>query len=262
MLIRIRFQKPYKTGKGTGKRGNTGKKRGARGKLSKRQDLDHVHVEDTFQFQLPDHVAVSSDEDRKVGEGCYVSATVHNCRYYGVLIDQASLRAASMLYFQDEASGLELNRKMEHLYRLKTRGEVIHSTNNNKRSADDADMDESESSTKRARQNILPDSAISSGEPSTKQNKNLRQQVEETRAVQKFRFVLPSNDGKGSKTSGYRLLIATYVDVAAAGDDNPDREQLIETACRSGGNFVGEYYYQYEVRLDDPRRDVKNKSHY
>ena len=244
-VIPIRKQKPTKPGKG--KRGNTGKKRGARGKLSKRQDLDHVHVEDTFQFQLPDHVAVSSDEDRKVGEGCYVSATVHNCRYYGVLIDQASLRAASMLYFQDEASGLELNRKMEHLYCVKTRGEATNSTAS-KRSADDADMDESESSSKRTRQNIVPDGATSSGVLATKQKSYMSQKFEETRAVQKFRFVPPNNDGQGSKTSGYRILIATYVDVAAAGDDYPDREQLIETACRSGGNFVGEYYYQYEVR--------------
>lgn len=251
MLSTCRLQSPNKTPKG--KRGNTGKKRGARGKLSKRQELDHVLVEDTFQFQVPDHVAVSSDEDRKVGEGCYVSATVHNRRYYGVLIDQESLRAASMLYFQDEASGLELNRKMEHLYLLKTRDEVNPSKTNSKRTADDTDMDESESSTKRARHNIVPDGPVSS--ELMKQMKTMHPKVDDTHAVQKFRFVPPNhnhqNDRKGTQTSGYRLLIATYVDVLAAADDDSDRKQLIETACQSGGNFVGEYYYQYEVRILD-----------
>jgi hypothetical protein len=205
-------------------------------------------VEDTFQFQLPDHVAVSSDEDRKVGEGCYVSATVHNRRYYGVLIDQESLRAASMLYFQDEASGLELNRKMEHLYSLKTQSEGV----DNKRTADDAVMDESDTSAKRARHNIVPDGPVRSElMNSMKQIKSNRQMVDDTRAVQKFRFVPPSNkhnDVKSTQTSGYRILLATYVDVTAAADDDPDRKQLIEAACHSGGNFVGEYYYQYEVR--------------
>ena len=209
-------------------------------------------MEDTFQFQLPDHVAVSSDEDRKVGEGCYVSATVHNRRYYGVLIDQESLRAASMLYFQDEASGLELNHKMEQLYRLKTRGDV-NIPINNKRTADDAGMDESDCSTKRTRLNIVPDGPVSSESlNSMKQMKSIQQMVDDTHcAVQKFRFVLSGNDHndrKGPGTSGRRMLLATYVDTSAAAGDDPDRKMLIESACLSGGNFVGEYYYQYEVR--------------
>jgi hypothetical protein len=237
-----------------GKRGNPGKKRGTRGKLLKRQDLDHVHVEDTFQFQLPSHVAVSSDEDRKVGEGCYVSTTVHNRRYYGVLIDQESLRAASMLYFQDEAAGLELNRKMEQLYRLKAPNDVANPPTNKKRTVDDAGiMDDSNSSTKRMRQNVVPDDPLSSGPLDWMKpiKQNIHQKLDSTRTVQKFRYMSPtinSNEGKGTSMAGYRQLIATYVDVTAAAEDDPDRQQLIENACRSGGNFVGEYYYQYEVR--------------
>jgi hypothetical protein len=55
------------------------------------------------------------EEAATAGEGCYVSATVHNKRYYGVLIDQDSLKVASNLWFQDQAGSLELNRRMNLL---------------------------------------------------------------------------------------------------------------------------------------------------
>jgi hypothetical protein len=231
-----------------GKNSGSGKKRAARGTLSKRQDLDRVHVEDTFQFNLPEHVAVSNDEGRKAGEGCYVSATVHNRRYYGVLIDQASLKAASMLYFQDEASGLELNRKMEHLLHLNRQGENDMDLGNdfseNKRKGV---SDDTNSSSKRARLDAVPD-PVSSNQL-TKYKKPPVQKLDKSGQVQKYRYVLPSDDDDNTEAHGYRELIATFVDVAAAAEYNQELEQQIEFACRSGGNFVGKFYYQYEVLL-------------
>ena len=37
---------------------------------------------------------LAPDTSNKTGDGCYVSATIQNKRFYGVLIDQASLKAA------------------------------------------------------------------------------------------------------------------------------------------------------------------------
>jgi hypothetical protein len=194
---------------------------------------------------LPDHVAVSSEEDRKVGEGCYISTTVHNRRYYGVLVDQATLKAASMLYFQDEAVGIELNRKMERLARVNKVDETMDPGNIAiaKRKAE-TDLDES--LTKRARSDVFPDIAVSSG-PTDWKKKRPSHKPDDSRPVQKFRYVSSGNTDSNAKTYGYRELIATYVDVTAAADDDPTQSDLIETACRSGGNFVGQYYYQYEV---------------
>ena len=214
-------------------------------------------MEETFQFQLPEHVAVSSDEDRTVGEGCYVSATVHNRRYYGVLVDQASLQAASMLYFQDEASGLELNRKMEYLYRLQQHDAAARSTNEEEvvqnHTVDDVDMEESSLSTKkRVRETTIPDGMTSSSTGSgptamtTKRMKSSSSSMTSTEAVQQFRFV----PATGTSSSAYRILMATYMDAITAAAQHPDRDAAsIEAACRTGGNFVGEFYYQYEVRV-------------
>ena len=79
-------------------------------------------MEETFSLSLPantpdnlrSELGVKQNEDL-VGDGCYVSATVHNKRYYGVLVEQAALKAASLLHFQDEASSLDLNRRMKML---------------------------------------------------------------------------------------------------------------------------------------------------
>ena len=50
-----------------------------------------------------------------MGDGVYVSATASGKRLYGVLVEQAALKEASMLYFQDQAESLELNRRMKVL---------------------------------------------------------------------------------------------------------------------------------------------------
>jgi hypothetical protein len=226
-------------------------------------------------LELPDHVAVSSDEDRKVGEGCYVSTTIHNRRYYGVLIDQASLKAASMLFFQDEASGLDLNRKMELLLKEQQPANTMENGNDSKKRFADADPEEFKNTAKRPRLDPAPDTNRSSQTevrmkkspvPVNHKQESPRQtevrmkksslpenhKKESARPVQKFRYVMPeisrSNDPGGlSKSLGYRVLLATYVDVSAAADDDPEQTHLIQSACQSGGNFVGQYYYQYEV---------------
>jgi hypothetical protein len=218
------------------------KARGAtRGKLTRRQEIDHVLVEETFPLQLPPHVAVRADEERHVGEGAYVSTTLHNRRYYGVLIDQASLKAASMLYFQEEAAGTELNRKMAMAWKRQKQigklgdDDVDDASDSKKRLFETEEMQSS--CGKRPRlDGTVPDVA---GSMVHRKGADLSA----PRAVQKFRFVA-TND----TTGGYRLLLATYVDVAAAAEDDPELHHSIELACRSGGNFVGPYFYQFEVR--------------
>lgn len=200
-------------------------------------------MEETFQLDLPDHVPVRSEEDRKAGEGCYVSATVHNRRYYGVLIDQASLQAASMLYFQDEASALDLNRKMEFLKEQLPQDDAL---------VDDADSssggikrpsvsDILHHQNKRQRLDIIPDVTGNYSSDFFPRNTG------NARPVQKFRYVRQVENG-GQSLPGYRLLLATYADVAAAAEDDPERSRKIESACQSGGNYVGNFFYQYEVR--------------
>jgi hypothetical protein len=205
-------------------------------------------------LELPDHVAVSSDEDRKVGEGCYVSTTIHNRRYYGVLIDQVSLKAASMLFFQDEASGLDLNRKMELLLKEQQPANTMENGNDSKKRFADDDPEEFKNAAKRPRLDPAPDTNRSSQTDVSmkKSSVPVNHKKESTRPVQKFRYVMPeipkTNDPGGlSKSLGYRVLLATYVDVSAAADDDPEQTRLIQSACQSGGNFVGQYYYQYEV---------------
>jgi hypothetical protein len=200
-------------------------------------------VEETFLFQLPDHIE-SKGGERRVGEGCYVSATVNNRRYYGLLVDQAALKNASMLYFQDEAAGLNLNRKIEALMEQKPETANLESveTNERKRPAtSDMDIDESKRS-KTSLVSSLDDSST------FKKITSLDTASLTPRQVQKFRYVKPQENGGKKASLGYRILLATYADVAAAGEDDPERCNLIDSACQSGGNFVGEYFYQYEVK--------------
>ena len=61
-------------------------------------------------------------------------------------------------------------------------------------------------------------------------------------AVQKFKYV----EGKTS-FDGYRVLLATYSDVLAASEDDQEKALKIDLACKSGGDWIGNYYYQYQV---------------
>lgn len=183
-------------------------------------------------MDLPDHVAATSEEERKAGEGCYVSTTIHNRRYYGVLVDQATLKTASLLYFQDEASGLDLNRKMEYLIRKRRQDEIDYSNE------EDDYITDLETQTKKPRLEVVSSSGNVATTPPTS--------FTNSRQVQKFRYV--QSTGAGFKAnSGYRLLLATFANVEAASEDDTEKLAEIELACRSGGNYVGKYFYQYEV---------------
>lgn len=164
--------------------------------------------------------------DLVAGEGCYVSATLNSRRFYGVLIDQASLKAGSLLHFEEEASGLELNRRMNALH---TQRSAIMNGDHKQPAAEDA---EDESDRKRPRLADTADSSATNLAPLLSHSQ---------RQVQKFRFVKaeqPSHD--------YRELLATFADTAAAAEDDADKAKRIETACEAGGDFVGDYYYQFE----------------
>ncbi|VEU39071.1 unnamed protein product [Pseudo-nitzschia multistriata] len=86
-----------------------GRRRTATG-LRKHQQIDGVVVEELFPLFDP------SSTEQKVGDGIYVSATTgNNKRFYGVLIDQSSLKEASSLFFQDQSDSLRLNERMNVL---------------------------------------------------------------------------------------------------------------------------------------------------
>lgn len=166
--------------------------RTSRTKLRRDQALDNVVVEEPFSFQHP-------NDQQIAGEAAYISATVNNRRYYGVLVDQATMKAASLLHFQQEAAGLDLNKRITAL--LSSRNDQ-----------------------QKAHNNVASSSDSRGG----------------VRQVQKFRYVLEK------KGPGYRILLATFANVAAAAEDDLVKLEHITQACDAGGNFVGDYYYQYE----------------
>ena len=158
-----------------------------------------------------------------------------------------------MLHFEDEAAGLELNQKMERLKQKREQEKLATSR-------DDGDDDEGGDDRKRPAE---PD-----GEQSDP-NKRLRidrapdvigstsvallppppPRLGLAQPVQKFRYVDAVQSSNGKKSSpGYRILLATYADVSAAAEDDPEKAKLIQSACQAGGDYVGCYFYQYEVR--------------
>ena len=66
----------------------------------------------------------------KVGEACYVAATVQNRRYYGVLVEQEALQAASTLYWQDQTTVMELHRRMRALQQAGSATEAATTSSN------------------------------------------------------------------------------------------------------------------------------------
>lgn len=204
------------------------RKRGARSRLRKSQNIDHVIVEEPFQLYSPEN----GQESSKAGDGCYVSATINNRRFYGVLIDQASIEAGSLLYFKDEAAGMDLNRRMEHF--LERREEVAAAKGDSPAQIHDMSVDPP---SKRMKTEISP-SAMQSSVPTSSS-------VGSGRTVQMFRYQKPS----GPTSSGYRTLLATFLDSEVGAGGDSERMRRIETACQRGGDYVGEYYYQYEVRV-------------
>ena len=108
--IRLSCPILYKTEQGDNG-GRSTRKRGRRGKPRKNTSIDDVTCEDIFSLHLPEHGNIKSTSNNSnnnggasasnggaaaaSGDGCYVSALIHNRRYYGVLFDQEALKAAS-----------------------------------------------------------------------------------------------------------------------------------------------------------------------
>lgn len=226
-------------------------------------------VEEPFSLFKPSLSGGDSEDDRKGGDGCYVSATIHNRRYYGLLVDQEALKNASLLWFQEEAASLDLNRRMKMLQGQASvegasRPSGTQVTNGSK---DSSSMDEgkkrpavtsdADGGTKRIKLESEAGGepvpmAVSSAAAATQDQAggfDSQTAVASTHKhqVQKFRYV-EHNAKATSKDLGYRVLLATFADIGAASEDDAAKGKLIEDACQAGGGFVGKYYYQYEVR--------------
>lgn len=169
------------------------------------------------------------------GDGYYVSATVHNRRYYGLLVDQSALKAASLLHFQEEARSLDLNRRMKILQQSRPNQEGKEAT--------DSDQKKQASSAKRPL-NQPPDRAAAKRAKTNGSGSKQPAKIPDT-AVQKFRYV--DQPGASESDPGYRILLATYANVSAAAEDDSDKCKAIATACEKGGDYVGDYYYQFQV---------------
>ena len=152
-----------------------------------------------------------------MGEGCYASIQIGAYKYYGILIEHSALSAATELYFDNEATSLELNTRMANLKGQKAM---------------------EENSSKRAR----IDSAAM--QPSVEAGNEDLMKDDNTKQIQKFQYLTSS---EGEDGPGYRDLIATYANANAACENNYLRKKIIEEACENGGNFVGNFYYQYEI---------------
>lgn len=173
-------------------------------------------VEEPFTFSVPDETPTPLKQeagirnDNLAGDGYYISATNNTSRYYGILVSQEALKAASLLHFREEAESLDLNRRIESM-----KGQKKDETSD-------------EPNTKRQKSEI----------------KNILTSLKvdpDARSVQKFHYV-PSE----GEDPGYRILIATYVNEEAAADFNEEKKKAILKACNNGGDFVGSFYYQYE----------------
>lgn len=242
--MHISLQKP-----GRSRRGSS---RPARGKLRRFLDIENVIVEEPFQLFKPSAGGGGSEEDRKAGDGCYVSATVQNRRYYGLLVDQEALKHSSLLWFQEEAGSLDLNRRMKKLH---SEADTNTGIDDKKRPATSHhDSSEAGTATKRIKLEngqagaTMPDSIASSAGSSTKKSEAKQPATPgHQRQVQKFRYARPL-DKNNDKDLGYRYLLATFADVDAASEDDSEKATKIEEACQAGGGYVGKYYYQYEVR--------------
>jgi hypothetical protein len=208
------------------------RKRGVGKKLRKNQEIENVVIRETFQFDGP-------NGEQGIGEGGYITAEINSRLYYGVLIDQDSLCAASVLHLQDEASGLDLNKRMEALLGQKKQAAAAAPPIN-------TTMVERPSKRPKRDQTTAAAAAATTGTSTV---------TTDLRGVQKFRFVPGSSawttDTKNPKnqTMGYRMLVATYSDVEAAAEGSDQSMAAIQTACEQGGDFVGAFYYQYQVRI-------------
>lgn len=158
-----------------------------------------------------------------IGDGYYVSTTINRKRYYGVLIPQEALKQASDIFFQDEALSLEINKRMAFLQQKQT--------------------------------SIKNEQDSRKGKKHDCGNQVSNQNFDETQQVQKFKYCHETKN-----TSGYRVILATFANILEASNGDHTLFEKIKVACDEGGNWVGEHYYQYEVKrnslkaLEDPSR--------
>ena len=189
-------------------------------------------MEEPFSFSSNSNGANGEEE---VGEGCYISGIIGGKKYYGILIEQGALSAATDMFFKSEGRSLEMNRRMMTLRDQKV---------SKKNEGGDAKDGNVEGPAKKARIEKAPENS-----------------KEAKKQVQKFRYVESSKmDELGGP--GYRDLIATYADENAASEDNEDKAAKIKEACDIGGNYVEDYYYQYEMAestLHLNKKDVNNQ---
>lgn len=256
--------------------------------------MESVVVEENFSLSLPGNtsaalrnelVQTGKQHPNQVGEGCYVSATVHNNRYYGVLVEQSALKAASLLHFQDEANSLDLNRRMKMLQDAQQDVEEEKVNVEQPAASQDnqfdgkANGDNTETSAVIFPAPVLPESHTKAvavegenigvertatagvadipnderkrpanateGEPSWKR---VKQETFDITAEPDLRTIQKFRFVNGSSAvSDYRILLATYANVEAASEEDTEKARQIEEACQGGGGFVGKYYYQYEA---------------
>ena len=236
-----------------------------------------------------------------MGDGIYVSATTAgNKRFYGVMVDQSSLKEASTLYFQDQSDSLVLNERMKT---LKSKGnqrqqKSIEDETQNSTDTNVENNDEKPTSSpvlKKAR--LTSDIAFIDEKEHQKdstvalQTENENEVIsssealylEKERPVQKFKYVeeeqslVRENGGrrrKGKESStgndkdtignNYRLLVATFSSVYEAACGNHKKAKAIYEACEEGGNFLSSssdpYYYQYEVLPPSLTMDAESAS--
>lgn len=187
-------------------------------------------MEEPFSLSVPANtpaalkIEAGIKDGTSAGDGYYVSATNNTSRYYGLLISKEALKAASLLHFQEEAQSLDLNRRMKTL---------------------------KDRQREPPQQGAAPvDDGNANAEPAVKKRKvddPLEQPIKiqvGARAIQKFQYV--PGGSKDGLDPGYRILVATYVNHQAAAEGTKGKEEAISKACEGGGDFVGQFYYQFE----------------
>jgi len=207
------------------------KRRATLNKIRRNTTIDGVIIEEPLTFSVP-----NDDNTDQAGEGCYVSCTMHGRRYYGILIEQSVLKKATDVYFKSEASSLDLNRRMMSLKNKKS-GEPPTKRVKKEVNSDGKDVGS-------VTDHNLSSSSLTKVISGTKNCKSGRVLV--TRRVEKYRHVDPIDDAD-ELGGGYRILSGCFLDLDAASEGNIEKGNLILEACESGGNFVGDYFYQYEL---------------
>jgi hypothetical protein len=224
--------------------------------LRRAQGIDNVIVEKSFEFTDPRN-------GKLAGEGCYVSATVLSKRYYGVLVDQPAMQIASHLHFEEEAAIFELNQKMKRLKKDTTSssasellqehtidGANVNGKDTNKKQEKIEDENGAEDETKYV---PLKNNEVKKVEAEQVKHKFIDEQLrgikDTERLILKYQWV-ESNEETGLNENGdsdYGILLATFVNADAAADGDKQKAEAILSACKNGGGFVDEFFYQYKV---------------